>query len=649
MNNNELDNNYTIDNNERKKTKSSSNLIIHNNEKKHSYTNEKQLSKKEINKNEIENKVTKNKKHFYRRKTNSNCQLLDFSNILLNKKKVVDKIIDENTLYILLKTQGDNTYFLNKIFREENTLYIIKKIINKKEKDDIDKYILVTFLKSLSHVMDNISLTKYPMESLLALLINICINLKIVEFDEGTFLFRIDDIGKEFYIILSGEVQVLLPKFYKVEMTEQEYINHLIFLYIYNERHLFLYTLKQNNKIFAMTESIIKEKIKRLIIIENDKINLDLYLSYLSGEKFVPNYEGIKKGNKKEYNKKKEISICGYYKITELKEGNCFGEVALKNENSLRTASIFTNTKCSFAFLDVEHYNKTMKNIQKKTKMENIEFLLSTGIFKGLSIEHFENKYWSLFCSRVISKGETMFINGEDNKEEVIFIKTGEFSLETKLSINRFNEIINYLRIKKTKYQKDNSNDIFNFENNNEKKNISVNIFGDIEENSTINENEKNNKKNRFDIINEDMVKDNKIEVNIGYLSKGEILGLDNMIYNDKYICTAKCVSDKCEFFSLQKRYFDNIIFKYSFLQRNMHKFILLKKKFMYETFLKVQNNIIKNAKINLNYIYKQGKKEKRKTNHNIKILTNTSLNIYINHYYNKYLSKKKTEIRLFK
>ena len=52
-----------------------------------------------------------------------------------------------------------------------------------------------------------------------------------------------------------------------------------------------------------------------------------------------------------------------YFKITELREGNCFGEVAFKNENSLRTASIFTNTSCSFAYLDVENYILPVKGI----------------------------------------------------------------------------------------------------------------------------------------------------------------------------------------------------------------------------------------------------------------------------------------------
>ena len=138
------------------------------------------------------------------------------------------------------------------------------------------------------------------------------------------------------------------------------------------------------------------------------------------------------------------------------------------------------------------------------------------------------------------------------------------------------------------------------------------------------------------------MIKNKTIYVNIGYLSNGEILGLDNMIYEGKYFCSAKCVSEKCEFFSLQKKFFDDIIFKFSFLQKNMHKFMLLKKEFMYQTFLKVKNNLIKNAQINFNYLYRQPTSVKNIFSNNLKILTNISLNLYQNYNNNKPLLKNK-------
>ena len=618
---------------ERKKNKNLTSNPIYKNELRDSLINYKNSFEKSFfsKDNSIEKEKIKN--IFNNRRNNYSYSLENTKNIIPKSNNNIIKVKNEESLYILLKSKEENSYFINKTFKDKNILNIIKIIIQKEEKDNKDKYILVLFLKNLPHILDNISLSKYSMDSLISLLINIGINLKTIEFEEGVFLFHIDDIGKEFYIILSGEVSVLLPKFYKVQMNESEYLSHLIFLLKLNEKRLFINTLKKNNKIFSITELFVKEKAKKYIDIPNPKIPLDIYLSYLNGEKKV----NIKEKIKTSTHNVKEVNICGYYKITELKEGNCFGEVALKNENSLRTASVFTNTLCSFAFLDVENYNMTLKNIQRKTRLENINFLLKVGIFNGLNEENFENKYWPLFCSRVISKGEIMFYNGENYKDEIIFIKTGEFFLETKLNINKFNEIINYLKLKSTKYKKKILNDIFNIEANKKIKNN--NIFELKEEDDNIIKYQiEKSKKNKLNIITESMVKDNKIDVNIGYLSNGEILGLDNMIYEGKYFCTAKCISEKCEFFSLQKQYFDKIISKFPFLQRNMHKFILLKKEFMYQTFLKVKNNIIKNKKLNLI----EPDKSKKKIRDNLKILTNISLNLYQKNFIRKNLLKNK-------
>jgi len=601
-----------------KKNKSSNYVLSFKEEARDSYNNETKILDNSINK---ENKISKINKEFIRRRKSKRFHTIKkTNNIFVKEINKNDKIEDELSLFLLLKSNIENTYYINKVFREINILNIIKVIIKKEEKDDNDKFILVTFLKTLSHVIDNISLSKYHIESLNSLLINISVNLKYLEIENNIFLFRIDDIGKEFYIILTGEVFVLLPKYFQVEMTESEYLSYLIFLIKYNEKHLFNNSFKKNRKVFPMAENFVKEKAKKYLELPNSKIPFELYLSYLSGEKRIPIHEKIKAS---EHNKK-EVTICGYFKITELREGNCFGEVAFKNENSLRTASIFTNTSCSFAYLDVENYNSTLRAIQQKAKLENIEFLLSIGIFNGINIEYFEKKYWGLFCSRVITKGEEIFSNGDDFKDEIIIIKNGEFSLESKLNVNKFNDIINYLKLKTTKYKKDDGNDIFNIDKYKEKQNFSL-----MDEKEDSNKNEFNKKNhNRFDILYESMLKDNKIDINIGFLSNGEVLGLENMVYEGKYFCTAKCISEKCEFFSLQKKYFDNIVFKYSFIQKNMHKFVLLKKDFMYKSFLKTKEQIIKNIKINLYNVYKNSEKSKNIISNNLKILSNTSFNL---------------------
>jgi hypothetical protein len=231
-----------------KKNKSSNHVLKFKEETRDSYNNETKILDNSFNK---ENKLSKLNNEFFRRKKSKRFHTIKKTNSIFFKEiNKNDKIEDELSLFLLLKSNEGNSYFINKIFRDSNILNIIKIIIKKEEKDDNDIFILVSFLKTLSHVIDNISLSKYHTESLKSLLVNIGINLKYLEIENNLFLFRIDDIGKEFYIILTGEVFVLLPKYFQVEMTESEYLSYLIFLVKYNEKHLFNNSFKKIENYF---------------------------------------------------------------------------------------------------------------------------------------------------------------------------------------------------------------------------------------------------------------------------------------------------------------------------------------------------------------------------------------------------------------
>ena len=58
---------------------------------------------------------------------------------------------------------------------------------------------------------------------------------------------RICDKGDYFYIILSGAVGVLVKKTISINMTQEQYVNHLKILYN-NEPYLFKGTLKLYSK-----------------------------------------------------------------------------------------------------------------------------------------------------------------------------------------------------------------------------------------------------------------------------------------------------------------------------------------------------------------------------------------------------------------
>ena len=52
-------------------------------------------------------------------------------------------------------------------------------------------------------------------------------DLECEEYLKNTFIMRVGDIGKNFYVILSGIVSVLVPKNIPVYMTKKQYFDHL--------------------------------------------------------------------------------------------------------------------------------------------------------------------------------------------------------------------------------------------------------------------------------------------------------------------------------------------------------------------------------------------------------------------------------------
>ena len=529
--------------------------------------------KKSFKNNTIHKRINNRKKAVLRKKSSSDlCKeaksqkqtTQTYSEMMEESQRQQQSI---ESLYKFLKEQvktnkKNNNYVFNKLFRERNVLNSIKNIIKNTKKNKKEEFILVNFLRTLNNVIDTISPEKCSTDALISLLKNIGQNLKYIEVDEGKFLFHIDDVGKKFYIIIEGEVSVLLSKFYTKKMDEQEYVNHLLFLFQLREKYLFYETLKANVQKFPNINEyhiIEKEKIFTNFLTQNKNMRIDKLLEYINGIVPLPynhnNYNNILDEN--EDFKTTEVKICGYNKIVELKEGNSFGEMALKNQKSLRTASIYTNNNCFLAYLDVENYNKSMKSFQLKTKSDNIKFILTTGIFDNMTVDFFEKKYWSLFCKRETTKGQILFNVGEKYKGEVLWIFSGEVALESSLSMISLEKILKELKPKK------------------------------YEENDSMLENNLNS-------INDSAI------FNIGFFAMGEILGLDNIIYRGKYFCTAKCNSEKCIYFSLQREYFDGIIKKYPLVQKKYKKYISMKKEYIFKALLRVKQNLYQTKKNNI-------------------------------------------------
>ena len=401
---------------------------------------------------------------------------------------------------------------------------ILKDILKHPYKKESDIYILNTYLKSLKKFMSIIQSenTRYDIEDLLS---KISSNLTPLQIEKNNMLMRIGDQGDYFYITLSGAVGVLVTKTISINMTQEQYVNHLKILYN-NEPYLFEGTLKLHSKnSYFLNLDEIKRKDENYVLTGNKKPkDLNDYIAWMNGEKIIDK-------NSIYHN---EVKIMGYFKVTDLTRGNSFGEIALIEPQHKRTASIYITEDSFFGKLSSNVYKKLMKKIQEKIKRDNIEFVFNTQLFNQLSLKLFSRSYWNYFINRKIIKGDYLFKEGFE-RDELYFIQEGEIKIKTNLNSKKIEMIFSSL--------------IPNYKS---KKKIEKDEMG------------KNN------------------EIVLSYGKKGNILGMGDLLYEGRYYCDAICDSLNCTYFAIDKqiflsiaKIFDEVLDSYNKLEENKKKIMI--------------------------------------------------------------------------
>ena len=406
-----------------------------------------------------------------------------------------------------IKSNLENEDRLKKLLNSEEASYIVQLLLEKKYKSKDEAFILELYLTQLKNFADLLKQEEgnANLEYILSKLVKDLIPKKI---DKNCFLMRIGEIGKEFFITISGKVIVLIPKLFDVEMTDAQFLKHLNFLYSYQEEYLYNKTIKENLSKVNMNFSEIEIPLPN---IDLNNIEYETYLSKINCENIK--YESILDNidiNDKKIIKKQIFKIYGYFKVCELSNGSSFGEIALINIKNKRTASIFVKENSLFGILTSDSYNKCIRVLHENIKKDNLSYIHNTSIFRNLSETFFFGKFWNCFVERKINKNNYVFKQGF-NRDELYFIKSGEIKLViNNCSYELVNQYISNLTDKKV---------------------------------VTLNDNKK------------------KMNVSIAYYREGEVIGLDDLTYDNKLICSGICISEKLVFFALNIK-FINIIFK---------------------------------------------------------------------------------------
>ena len=449
--------------------------------------------------------------------------------------------------YETLKLNINNKFFIDKIMQKDEITKIISNILVKEERNIPEIFIIKTYLSQLKKFMEIIN-TNDSGISIDSVLTRVSEELQLQKVEENTFLMKIGEKGNNFYVTLSGSVIILIPKEFEVSMNREDYLNHLKLLYNNNENYLMKKILYSNKNIFPV------EKDEYEIIDSNyELVNypIEKYLSRINYEVIDNKIEKILLSNERKIIKENDsikpdylfkkymIKIFGYVNVVELGRGSTFGEVALINDNNLRTASIFVKKKSFFGTLTSHAFKGFMKVFLEKAKRKKISFIFSTPLFKNMNISDIVKLYWNFFVEKKMNKGEYLFKINEERKI-LYFIQKGSFKLIIpQCTLNKVNYLVSEIK----------------------------NIF--IEKNIFSNE--------QKDII-------------ISTIDSGEILGMNDCVMKDNnFFFNALCESNSI-YFTIDIKIIYLILEQFNDIKENWRILTNKKNNFMIERLINIQN-----------------------------------------------------------
>lgn len=158
--------------------------------------------------------------------------------------------------------------------------------------------------------------------------------------------------GDNFYLILKGEVILLMAKEIKLIMTEEEYLDYLEKLQKCEEYHLMNKCIVANKKLINISQPHANSKkiYRRQARIEgrssmlnvNDtkivelKEDLKIFTTFVDYKEYIEKTKPCNKPDNHYYQNTNEFSVFQYFYISSLKTGDYFGDLALTNADQKR-------------------------------------------------------------------------------------------------------------------------------------------------------------------------------------------------------------------------------------------------------------------------------------------------------------------------
>jgi CRP-like cAMP-binding protein len=426
--------------------------------------------------------VYKDKKKF--QTTKSMVNLGKYKLKGMHKKESTREAIHFSSNLMLIPTQDADNFEKpdeDKIFEE--LIEVLQKDPDKRTPADI--HVIITYLHE-TELMNKFKRDKEVSENSYNNVMYMCsTHMKLKKLEKGEILFKIDDIGDKFYVILRGTIQVLKPvEGQRIKMTPHEYFDHLMVLMSKEEKHLMSRTLRENLEVLFIRDSVEFEKVLSFIVRYIFMIQESKFSNLDEVEKFVNLYKKSLKDfnvNTKELEElkenirthskeimgrfndpdeawlfylkqklnitedesslylkyihflfrdkeKKEVTLIDYQNFISLNSGQFFGDFALDNDNKKRTATIKAEEDCYLGYISNAIYEEYIQAEKQKLKNKEVTFLCENFFLNPIKLITFEKKYFSHFAAHEYNRGYEIFKEGQPS-EKLIMIKEGLIEL----------------------------------------------------------------------------------------------------------------------------------------------------------------------------------------------------------------------------
>ena len=354
----------------------------------------------------------------------------------LSSKSLIRKMIDNATKATEIESKikreekllEDEVYEMSKFIKTKlslgmdifripipDTAFDLRKIIffilNKIQRKPSDNIVLRQYLVSYPEFIDTLKLREQisdPKE----LLLKISQHLKKEEIFKDKVIFYNGQLGKTFYLILEGEVSILLPYEYKIKITDKQLFKYMSFLLEHKEYELIRLILESNSSILN----------------EDDYGDNELYMKFKSVvDKALPVYMETEKISSLDYIKRYNFFSDRENKVIKDKINNL-----KENKNVQKESPEKNNDKKENEKVDKKSNNNKGNKMNTKENDENIDDEENGEMTKRKDNNFFYNMeivftVWKYFEVVKLSKGKCfgeLALQKEGKKRNATIITT---------------------------------------------------------------------------------------------------------------------------------------------------------------------------------------------------------------------------------